>query len=119
MEFSSLLKPDFLLFFFLCLFALRWWKFLKVRRQLPILLAQGAQIIDVRTPAEFAQGSHPDSINLPLAELTNKISEIDRSKPLILCCASGARSAAALRLLKQQGFKSLYNIGSWRHTLIR
>ncbi len=76
------------------------------------LLLQGAQIIDVRTPAEFSGGNIKGSKNIPLQNLMANINKLDKSKPVITCCASGMRSASAKQLLKGQGFEA-YNGGGW------
>lgn len=77
-------------------------------------LKQGAVIIDVRTAAEFDRGKVPGSINIPVDRIdinTKRIREMN--KPVILCCASGARSSEALSKLKAAGVKEVYNGGSW------
>ena len=43
--------------------------------------------------------------------------DLDRSKTIILCCASGTRSAAAMGILKKHGFENLLNAGPWTNTL--
>lgn len=77
------------------------------------LLAQGAIIVDVRTPAEFSAGHLKKSINIPLDQLAKKLSKLDKSKPVITCCASGMRSGSAKRMLKSNGFEEVKNGGSW------
>ncbi len=78
-----------------------------------IIQNQEGTIVDVRTPGEFQGGHVAGSINIPVNELTQRISEVKALKlPLILCCASGGRSAMASQLLKQQGI-SCYDGGSW------
>jgi phage shock protein E len=77
------------------------------------LIANGAKIIDVRTPDEFAGGHINGSVNIPLNTLPNKIDKLDKNTPLILCCASGMRSSSACGLLKKNGFTQVYNAGSW------
>lgn len=78
------------------------------------LRARGAVVVDVRTAEEFARGSLPGSLNIPLDALAGRLDELDRSKPILLCCASGARSAWALRLLQKEGFTDAHNAGAWR-----
>ncbi len=87
---------------------------IRVRRQLPALREAGAQLVDVRTAAEFAGGHAPGSVNIPLSEIGERARELDRSRPVIVCCASGTRSAIAARRLRGQGFKNVLNAGSWR-----
>ena len=65
-------------------------------------IAAGARIIDVRTVAEFKDGAYPGAINIPLAFLPARMSELEpRDKPIVLYCASGARSGQGARLLKK------------------
>ncbi len=75
-------------------------------------IAAGARIIDVRTPVEFRDGSYPGAVNIPLASLPARMHELEpRSAPIVLFCASGARSAQGARLLKQAGFTDVINAG--------
>jgi phage shock protein E len=72
----------------------------------------GARIIDVRTKGEFADGAYAGAVNIPLSELPGKLDELGpKDRPVILYCASGARSAQAARLLKQSGFADVINAG--------
>lgn len=86
----------------------------KVLKLVPSLLKQGGQIIDVRTKDEFTLSNTSSSINIPLESLKKRMNELDNTKPIILCCASGSRSALARRLLLAKGFEDVYNAGSWR-----
>jgi rhodanese-related sulfurtransferase len=77
-------------------------------------IAQGAIIIDVRSPGEFAGGHIKGSRNIPLNEISTKIDEIkNQNKPVITCCASGMRSSQATSILKQNGIDAL-NGGGWQ-----
>ena len=70
-------------------------------------------IVDVRTPVEFMSGHVPRSINIPLQDISKRIPELKNlTPPLILCCASGARSAQATRMLTEHGIECK-NGGSW------
>jgi phage shock protein E len=70
-------------------------------------------IIDVRTREEFSGGQVAESINIPLSEIQDRFEELENLKtPLILCCASGNRSAQAQQYLSQRGI-DCYNGGSW------
>lgn len=75
-------------------------------------------IIDVRTPGEFAEGHVPGSVNIPLDQLPHRLEEVQRMEPpLILCCRSGARSGAALDLLRAAGMQHISNGGPWTDLL--
>ena len=76
------------------------------------LVRNGAQIIDVRTPAEFSNGHIRNSKNIPLQQLAAEMKKLDLKKPIVTCCASGMRSASAKSLLQQNGFEA-YNGGGW------
>ncbi|HEX2012313.1 MAG TPA: rhodanese-like domain-containing protein [Roseateles sp.] len=78
------------------------------------------QIIDVREPAEFGGdlGHIPGARLLPLAELAARSAEIDKARPVVTVCRSGARSAQAVVLLQKSGFSQLANMAGgmlrWR-----
>lgn len=96
------------------------WRFIKamkVKSRLPELLEKGAVIVDVRSPREFQQGAAPGSINIPLDEISARARELDPSKTLILCCASGARSGVAVGIFRKIGFANVVNAGSWRNAV--
>lgn len=77
------------------------------------LIDNGAVIIDVRTPGEFADGNIKGSRNIPINILKTKMAELKKiGKPVITVCASGARSGMAKSLLKMEGIEA-YNGGSW------
>ncbi|MEO5908960.1 MAG: rhodanese-like domain-containing protein [Ginsengibacter sp.] len=70
-------------------------------------------IIDVRSPMEFMSGNVAGSINIPLQEIPQRIDEIkEMGSPIILCCASGARSGNAAQYLKSCGIEC-ENGGGW------
>lgn len=77
------------------------------------MLEAGAQVVDVRTKAEFRSGAHPKAINIPLPELEQRAKELDPNRPVLLCCASGSRSGSGVALLKRKGFKEVHNLGAW------
>lgn len=85
------------------------------RRRIPALLAEGAQVVDVRSPAEFASGHSAGSINIPLQELGEGAKQLDRNRWVIVCCASGTRSAIARLRLRKQGFERVLNAGPWHN----
>ncbi len=72
----------------------------------------GARIIDVRSPGEFRDGAYPGAVNIPLATLPARMMELGpKDQPIVLYCASGARSGQAARILKQAGFTDVVNAG--------
>lgn len=78
------------------------------------LLKEGAIILDVRTPGEFSTGHINGAINISVDKLPHSLNKLKgKNKPIITCCASGARSAAARNMLQSNGFTRVYNGGSW------
>lgn len=78
------------------------------------LVAEGASLVDVRTPEEF-DGKHIQGAkNIPVDELGSRMAEIAKDKPVVVYCASGARSAAAARTLKGAGY-DVVDIGGMRN----
>ncbi|HVW15551.1 MAG TPA: rhodanese-like domain-containing protein [Mucilaginibacter sp.] len=77
------------------------------------LIAEGAQIIDVRTPGEYASGHIKGSVNIPLTTLESRLGKLKKDRPVIICCATGMRSRSAATMLKSKGFRQVYNGGSW------
>lgn len=78
-------------------------------------LAEGALVVDVRSPGEFKAGAYPRAVNIPLAELSRRLGELPKDRSVIVYCASGARSAAAVRLLKTAGLTEVFNAGGLHH----
>jgi rhodanese-related sulfurtransferase len=62
------------------------------------------QIIDVREPNEYAYARIPNSIHIPLAQVINRMSEIDPNRETVVHCKMGGRSAMAINALRQAGF---------------
>jgi rhodanese-related sulfurtransferase len=94
-------------------FLYKWWNSNRVIAMLPELKKNGAVLIDVRSAGEFANGSAPGTINIPLQELSSRLDQIPKSSPIVLCCASGTRSGMAKLLLLKNGFRNVHNIGAW------
>jgi phage shock protein E len=70
-------------------------------------------IVDVRTREEYMGGHVAGSINIPLQQIQEKLSEIKSlPQPIVLCCASGGRSGQATIFLRNQGVEC-ENGGSW------
>lgn len=81
------------------------------------LAMPGSQLIDVRTPAEFAQGHLPGAVNLDWTGgvLSAKVRELDKKGPVLLYCASGRRSANAAAHLRSQGFADVADLAGGIH----
>jgi rhodanese-related sulfurtransferase len=80
----------------------------------------GPLVIDVRSQEEFAYGAYPGAVNIPLDELeyANLESE-SKDRKIILYCASGARSAYALQIMKAKGFMNSENGGGLARMMAR
>lgn len=74
--------------------------------------AAGIQLVDVRTPEEFADKRINDATNINVndADFEAKLSKLDKSKPLYLYCLAGARSSKAAATASKLGFKEVYNL---------
>lgn len=88
---------------------------MNARRRIPGLLKSGAQIVDVRSPGEFATGHASGSLNIPLDDLEREAKDLDPNRWIIVCCASGTRSGLARRWLIRHGFAQVLNGGTWRN----
>lgn len=72
--------------------------------------------MDVRTPAEYAQGHVPEALNIPVQTLGQRMGELgDKARPIVVYCQSGGRSARAKAELQQAGYTvhDLGGIGNW------
>ena len=80
-------------------------------------LTDGAQLVDVREPHEVAAGALPESTNIPLGELPDRIGELDASKRVVVLCQAGGRSTQAAEFLTASGFTDVVNLtggmGAW------
>ncbi len=75
-------------------------------------IQSGAAIIDVRSSEEFNEEAYPNAVNIPVDQIQSRISEFgEKTKPIIVYCASGARSAYAARILKNAGYTDVVNAG--------
>ena len=73
-----------------------------------------AQIIDVRTPEEFAGGTINDAVNINFfdKDFKEQLSKLDKSKPVFMFCKSGGRSGKAIKTFKELGFETVYELGT-------
>lgn len=71
---------------------------------------KNAQLVDIRTPKEFATGSLAGSVNIPTEDLMAKLGTLDKNRPVILVCQTGRRTAQALKDMKGKGFAEVYTL---------
>ncbi len=84
--------------------------------QAQTLMDEGALLIDVRNPNEFAQGHLHDAVNMPLGSLTENPKDLE-GQTAILYCKSGMRCQQATQILQKECTGSFYNFGAmsrWR-----
>lgn len=81
------------------------------------LVDQGALLLDVRTPGEFAAGHVEGAVNITHTEVADRLDEIrelqggDAHKPIVVYCRSGRRSGIAKQDLEEAGFDRVTNLG--------
>jgi phage shock protein E len=82
-------------------------------------VASAALVIDVREPSEFAAGHLDGAENIPVGQVAGRVDEIsqklggDKSRPVVVYCKSGSRSARAKAALEQAGFQNVTNAGGY------
>lgn len=76
------------------------------------LVAAGERIIDVRTPSEFEAAHMPGAENVPLDQLQAALASWDKTEPLLVYCATGARSAEAVSVLQSAGFATIHHLAA-------
>lgn len=76
------------------------------------LVAEGAVLLDVRSPEEFADRHLDGALNIPVQTLAVRLADLpDKQRPIVVYCRSGARSARAAELLRQAGYASVHDLG--------
>lgn len=73
-------------------------------------------VLDVRTPPEFAAGAVPGAVNIPLAELRERIGEIPRDRQIVLYCKVGHIAYNAARILEAHGITNYFNLSGGYQT---
>jgi rhodanese-related sulfurtransferase len=75
-------------------------------------LAQGERLylLDVREREEYAEAHIPDSVLIPLGQLSRKLSSIPKDSTIIAICRSGNRSGVAADLLRRAGYSTVLNL---------
>ena len=77
-------------------------------------IKQGAFLVDVRSPLEFASGNVKGSTNIPLDQISNQLSKFKEKESIIVFCRSGMRSSQAKSILEKNGFANVINGGTWQ-----
>ncbi|MBA3460339.1 MAG: rhodanese-like domain-containing protein [Deltaproteobacteria bacterium] len=81
------------------------------------LIDSGAIVLDVRTADEFAAEHLPNATNIPVDKVAEQLAQVDKlaggdkSKPIVVYCAAGARSAKAKQTLESAGYTRVVNGG--------
>src|SRR5947209_931791 len=70
----------------------------------------GVQIVDVRTPGEYAGGHVPGAINIPHMSILGRKNELAQDKEHVFICQVGQRSALACEFAASAGFRDLFNV---------
>ena len=73
---------------------------------------QALFVLDVRTPEEYAAGHLPGAVNIPHDQLAARLGELSgaRERDVVVYCRTGRRSAEALGVLDEAGFKRLFHL---------
>ena len=81
------------------------------------MIAEGATVIDVRSPDEFQSGHLPNAVNIPVDEFDQRLAEVDKlvggdhGKAVVVYCARGSRAARAKATLDGAGYQRVVNGG--------
>lgn len=67
-------------------------------------------LLDVREPQELAVAALPGAQHIPMREIPGRLSEIDRSLPIVVVCHAGGRSRQVAAFLLANGFEQVYNL---------
>lgn len=77
------------------------------------LVDQGARLVDVRSPEEYAGGHIDGAVNIPVGQIEARASELgDKHGSIVVYCRSGARSSRAKAALESAGFTAVENLGA-------
>lgn len=81
-------------------------------KQAQNMVQQGALLLDVRQPEEYAALHAPDAQLIPLGDLPSRLPEIAayKDQPIVVICRSGRRSAKAVDLLREAGYGNVSNV---------
>ncbi len=86
--------------------------FFKIDEDVGRLIADGGIILDVRTNSEYAERHIDGAINIPLGKLRTDYVQLDPDRTYVTYCSHGLRSVKAVEILKERGFKHVFNGGT-------
>jgi rhodanese-related sulfurtransferase len=78
----------------------------------------GAFLVDVRTPAEFAEGNVKGSVNIPLDQVQNQLAKFKPKENIVVFFFFCNRSSQAKSILEQNGFNNVTNGGTWQDIVL-
>jgi phage shock protein E len=77
-------------------------------------LIKNAFLVDVREPAEVAEGGVNGAVNIPLGNIATNLEAFKDKEHIVVFCRSGNRSGQAKLILEQNGFTNVSNGGTWQ-----
>jgi len=91
---------------------LQGWKGVGPAEAIQLINHQDAVVLDIREEAEFKGGYILNSVHVPLTQLKDSVSRLEkyRNRPIVVSCRSGSRSAPACATLSKHGFGPVYNL---------
>jgi phage shock protein E len=88
---------------------------MKMDEVLKNLINEGAFLVDVRSPEEFAEGHVANSINIPVGDVMQNLDQFADKTSVLVFCRSGNRSEMAKALLQANGVQNVFNAGTWQY----
>ena len=87
-------------------------KLISTDEMIELMDTEEIQLVDVRTPSEYNEGHVPDAQNINFYDenFDQLIETLDKSKPIIVYCKSGGRSAKCASKLVEKGFEKIYDL---------
>ncbi|WP_099225103.1 rhodanese-like domain-containing protein [Listeria costaricensis] len=82
-----------------------------------VLKQEDRAVLDVRDQDAFVAGHIPGAVNIPIDELADQFSTLDKNQPYMIICYAGGRSQAASEFLAQKGYQVtnvMGGMGAWR-----
>ena len=87
------------------------------------ITARDGIVLDVREAAEYAFGHVPGAKSIPMGELEERLSELDKEQEIYVICRTGTRSDMAAQMLSEKGFSKVYNVlpgmSGWNGELVK